>query len=136
MVCKTSNFCKIMLGVGDIVIWEISHHWYSDIVSWHCSVVITFQTKHQSFFQIQFNRLSNLTCYQMTCMVDFVVLFLVPFLIDGFSKPKIRNDSKNKTTKSTMHVIWQFVKYGFGKSLGGKRFWVSYNSFSALTRLC
>ena len=36
---------------------------------------------------------SNLTGCQMACMVDFVVLSFVSFLILVFSKPKIRNDS-------------------------------------------
>ena len=38
----------------------------------------------------------------MAYKIDFVVLFLVSFLILVFKEPKIRNDSKNKATKYTI----------------------------------
>ena len=44
-------------------------------------------------------------------MGGFVVLFLVSLLGLVFSESKIKNDTKNKTTKSTTHAIWQPVKF-------------------------
>ena len=43
--------------------------------------LLTFLWRHLRFFLIAFNRLLNLTENKMTCMVDFVVLFLESFCI-------------------------------------------------------
>ena len=73
-------------------------------------------------FQIQFNRLSNLTGCQVVCMVDFVILFVESFLVlvthvlfcySSCFMPQCTSSGSGADllTKSIMDVICQPVKF-------------------------